>query len=95
MPKEKSTKNIVTDVIDGLQKLYDAKMKPVEELYLMSKFGEPTLKPADIAAKPFVMFLGQYSTGKTTFIKYSFLFLFFISSFPFSFFLFPFFVLEF
>jgi len=42
----------------------------VEELYKFDEFHSPLLRDSDIEAKPSVVFLGQYSTGKTSFIKY-------------------------
>jgi EH domain-containing protein 1 len=33
------------------------------------RFHAPEILPAELAAKPQVLLLGQYSTGKTTFIR--------------------------
>lgn len=70
----KSTKkvslNSVTSIIDGLKKLYIEKLKPLEVTYRFNDFCSPTLTSSDFDAKPMVMLLGQYSTGKTTFIKH-------------------------
>ncbi|KAL2495522.1 EH domain-containing protein 2 [Forsythia ovata] len=60
----------VTSVTDGLKILYNEKLKPLESLYRFNDFGSPVLTSSDFDAKPMVMLLGQYSTGKTTFIKH-------------------------
>ncbi|KAI4307954.1 hypothetical protein L6164_031078 [Bauhinia variegata] len=70
----KSTKNMslssVTSIIDGLKRLYNQKLKPLEVTYRFNDFVSPSLTSSDFDAKPMVMLLGQYSTGKTTFIKH-------------------------
>ncbi|CAI0379364.1 unnamed protein product [Linum tenue] len=60
----------VTSIIDGLKKLYLQKLKPLEVAYRFNDFVSPLLTNSDFDAKPMVMLLGQYSTGKTTFIKH-------------------------
>jgi GTPase SAR1 family protein len=39
-------------------------------MYLFHKFFHPLLKDSDFDAVPLIMLVGQYSTGKTSFIKY-------------------------
>ncbi|XP_060186375.1 EH domain-containing protein 1-like isoform X2 [Lycium barbarum] len=60
----------VTSVTDGLKRLYNEKLKPLELIYRFNDFASPILTESDFDAKPMVMLLGQYSTGKTTFIKH-------------------------
>ncbi|KAH0435512.1 hypothetical protein IEQ34_026593 [Dendrobium chrysotoxum] len=60
----------VTSIIDGLKRLYMEKLKPLEATYHFNEFVSPSLTNSDFDAKPMVMLLGQYSTGKTTFIKH-------------------------
>ncbi|MED6172728.1 EH domain-containing protein 1, variant 2 [Stylosanthes scabra] len=60
----------VTSIIDGLKKLYIQKLRPLEATYRFNDFVSPLLTNSDFEAKPMVMLLGQYSTGKTTFIKH-------------------------
>jgi len=60
----------VTSIVDGLKKLYLEKLKPLEIAYRFHDFALPMLTESDFDAKPSVMLLGQYSTGKTTFIKH-------------------------
>eukprot|EP01024_Parvocaulis_polyphysoides_P042938 TRINITY_DN39215_c0_g1_i2.p1 TRINITY_DN39215_c0_g1~~TRINITY_DN39215_c0_g1_i2.p1 ORF type:complete len:567 (-),score=77.55 TRINITY_DN39215_c0_g1_i2:391-2091(-) len=62
--------SLVTSVTDGLKQLYMTRIKPLEEAYKFGNFYSPYLEPSDFDAKPQVLLLGQYSTGKTTFIKY-------------------------
>lgn len=60
----------VTSITDGLKRLYNEKLKPLELTYRFNDFVSPSLTNSDFDAKPMVMLLGQYSTGKTTFIKH-------------------------
>uniref|UniRef100_A0A8C6MGQ6 EH-domain containing 4 n=1 Tax=Nothobranchius furzeri TaxID=105023 RepID=A0A8C6MGQ6_NOTFU len=57
-------------VTEGLQTLYHKKLLPLEETYLFHDFHSPALEGADFQSKPMVLLVGQYSTGKTTFIRY-------------------------
>ncbi|KAL7977821.1 hypothetical protein Chor_010773 [Crotalus horridus] len=57
-------------VSEGLRKLYRAKLLPLEEHYRFHEFHSPALEDADFDNKPMVLLVGQYSTGKTTFIRY-------------------------
>ncbi|CAH9082255.1 unnamed protein product [Cuscuta europaea] len=68
--KVQPTLTAVTSVIDGLKRLYNTKLKPLEATYRFNDFVSPALTSSDFEAKPMVMLLGQYSTGKTTFIKH-------------------------
>ncbi|XP_010252585.1 PREDICTED: EH domain-containing protein 1-like isoform X1 [Nelumbo nucifera] len=62
--------NSVTSIVDGLKKLYTEKLKPLEVTYHFNDFVSPLLTNSDFDARPMVMLLGQYSTGKTTFITH-------------------------
>lgn len=57
-------------VTEGLLSLYSKKLLPLEETYLFHDFHSPALEAADFQSKPMVLLVGQYSTGKTTFIRY-------------------------
>jgi len=61
---------VYPSVIDGLKKIYARSLKPLEELYRFDAFHMPIMRDSDFDAKPSVLFLGQYSTGKTSFIRY-------------------------
>lgn len=61
---------VFDNVLSGLKKLYKTKILPLEETYLFHEFHSPQLTDPDFDAKPLVLLVGQYSTGKTTFIKY-------------------------
>jgi len=57
-------------IFNGLKKLYRKKIRPLE---LSSKYGHfhsPPMSPSDFDSKPMVLLLGQYSVGKTSFIRY-------------------------
>ncbi|XP_046670507.1 EH domain-containing protein 3-like [Homalodisca vitripennis] len=57
-------------VSNRLKTIYQNKLLPLEEQYLFHEFHSPMLTDQDFDAKPMIMFIGQYSTGKTTLIKY-------------------------
>ncbi|GAB5588050.1 hypothetical protein Unana1_02950 [Umbelopsis nana] len=57
-------------VINGLKHIYNSKIKPLETTYNFEGFHSSPLTNSDIEAKPIVLLIGQYSTGKTTFIRY-------------------------
>ncbi|XP_005990842.1 EH domain-containing protein 4 [Latimeria chalumnae] len=57
-------------VSGGLKALYSRKLLPLEETYRFHDFHSPALEEADFDNKPMVLLVGQYSTGKTTFIRY-------------------------
>jgi hypothetical protein len=57
-------------VIAELKRLYKTKILPLEQLYRFDVFNSPHLTDAEFDSKPQVMLLGQYSVGKTTFIRY-------------------------
>ncbi|KAL4430913.1 hypothetical protein ABPG75_006169 [Micractinium tetrahymenae] len=59
-----------TSITDGLKRIYFTKIRPLEDVYKFGHFFSPLLSEGDFEAKPSVLLLGQYSTGKSTFIKY-------------------------
>jgi len=58
------------NVTAGLRDIYKNKLFPLEKEYFFHDFHSPALDDPDFDAKPMVMLVGQYSTGKTTFIRY-------------------------
>ncbi|XP_038641983.1 EH domain-containing protein 2-like [Scyliorhinus canicula] len=60
----------VHTVTQGLKDLYKSKLLPLEEFYRFHDFHTPSLEDADFDNKPMILVVGQYSTGKTTFIQY-------------------------
>lgn len=61
---------VFATVVDGLKKLYRNNILPLEEHYSFHSFHSPQLDDSDFDAKPMILLVGQYSTGKTTFIRY-------------------------
>ncbi|XP_026814356.1 EH domain-containing protein 1 [Rhopalosiphum maidis] len=57
-------------VLDGLREKYKSKLLPLELAYQFHDFHSPQLDDPDFDAKPMILLVGQYSTGKTTFIKH-------------------------
>ena len=61
---------VYENVAFGLKSLYRTKLLPLEEAYRYHDFHSPAMNDPDFDSKPMVLLIGQYSTGKTTFIKY-------------------------
>ncbi|OMJ18307.1 EH domain-containing protein 2 [Smittium culicis] len=61
---------IYSESIRELQQLYFEKITPLENAYNFDYFGYSKLAAQDIGARPMVLLIGQYSTGKTTFLEY-------------------------
>ena len=57
-------------VRDGLKLIYKSKIKPLEDAYRFHRFHSPALEEINFDCKPMILLVGQYSTGKTTFIRY-------------------------
>lgn len=66
----KKQPEVYDSVVEGLQKIYKTKLLPLEEHYDFHDFHSPRLDDPDFSAKPMILLVGQYSTGKTTFIRY-------------------------
>ena len=56
-------------IFEGLKQLYRKKVLPLEIATKYSHFASPPMGPSDFDAKPLVLILGQYSVGKTSFIR--------------------------
>lgn len=67
--KAKMSTKAVSSISDGLRKLYTKIVRPLEESFLFGQFHNQILRDNDFGAKPLVMLIGQYSTGKTTFVQ--------------------------
>ena len=68
--KKEQVAEIFESVTDGLKQLYRTKIRPIEEMYRFGDFYSPLLTDGDFDAKPMVLLMGQYSVGKTSFIRY-------------------------
>lgn len=61
----------VSQVSTGLREAYKKALLPVEEHSLFNEFHSPKMDYlSDFDACPVILLMGQYSTGKTSFIKY-------------------------
>uniref|UniRef100_A0A1I7UMX4 Dynamin-type G domain-containing protein n=1 Tax=Caenorhabditis tropicalis TaxID=1561998 RepID=A0A1I7UMX4_9PELO len=67
---KKKNKEVLETVSEGLRKIYKQKLLPLEEYHKYHDFHSPALDDPDFDAKPMILLVGQYSTGKTTFIRY-------------------------
>ena len=65
--KKHSIVNIV--IYFQLHTAYEKHLLPLEKETLFDKLCDPPYREADIQAKPILLMMGQYSTGKTTFIR--------------------------
>ena len=52
------------DIIGGVKAIYREKIRPLEEQYMVKEFHYPLLSDDDFEAKPMVLLVGSYSTGK-------------------------------
>uniref|UniRef100_A0A6I8PM00 EH domain-containing protein 1 n=1 Tax=Xenopus tropicalis TaxID=8364 RepID=A0A6I8PM00_XENTR len=68
--RRKKEPELFQTVSEGLRKLYTHKLLPLEETYRFHDFHSPALEDADFHNNPMVLLVGQYSTGKTTFIRH-------------------------
>ncbi|CAK9105878.1 unnamed protein product [Durusdinium trenchii] len=70
--KENAAKasQVYDSVTAGLQGFYRTKLLPIEKEHLFHQFYSPELTDADFASAPMILLMGQYSTGKTTFIRH-------------------------
>ncbi|CAD5231142.1 unnamed protein product [Bursaphelenchus xylophilus] len=68
--QKKEKEDVLESVSDGLKKIYKNKLLPLEEYYKFHDFHSPAMDDPDFTAKPMILLVGQYSTGKTTFIRY-------------------------
>jgi len=58
-------------IADRLKDVYKASVEPVEKRYRYDYFFEsPFLTDVEFDSKPMVLLIGQYSVGKTSFIRY-------------------------
>jgi EH domain-containing protein 1 len=57
-------------IFSGLKRLYRKKIRPLEVSSRYGHFHSPPLSPSDFDSRPMVLLLGQYSVGKTSFIRY-------------------------
>ena len=57
-------------VVRDLKALYKDKLVEIERSCKFNTFHHPEILDAELAAKPTLLLIGQYSTGKTTFIRH-------------------------
>ena len=68
--KRETEPQFYASVGDGLKRVYNDKLLPLESAYDFHEFVSPQLNEPDFDAKPMILLVGQYSTGKTSFIRY-------------------------
>ena len=66
---DKSSRELKSPLVTKKKKIYKEKILPLETYYNFHDFHSPKLDEPDFDAKPMVLLVGQYSTGKTTFIR--------------------------
>lgn len=65
-PKTVGDVNLVTG---ELKNLYFKRLLPIEKHYSFHHFHSPSYEDAEFDNQPMVLVIGQYSTGKTTFVR--------------------------
>jgi len=60
----------IKKVAKHLSSLYEENVKPLEESYMFNNTHTEALVEGDFTAKPLIITMGQYSTGKSSFIRY-------------------------
>lgn len=60
----------VSAIIQGVKRVYREKVAPLEARWHFENFHSASLTETDIEAAPMVLLIGQYSVGKTSFIRY-------------------------
>ncbi|KAK4871564.1 hypothetical protein RN001_015688 [Aquatica leii] len=70
LTKSSEKEEVYENVVQGLKNIYKNKLLPLELHHQFHDFHSPQLEDSDFDAKPMILLVGQYSTGKTTFIKY-------------------------
>lgn len=66
----KSEKELFETIKLQMTTLYKKQLHVLEQNYCFHDFHSPALTDADFSSKPMVLLIGQYSSGKTTFIKH-------------------------
>ncbi len=56
-------------LVEKLKSLYCQNVMPLEKHYMFDAFYSPPLGDADFEAKAMMLFVGQYSTGKSSMIR--------------------------
>lgn len=70
MPIFKKKDAALLHVLDELKEIYKSKILPHELYSDFHKLQSPILDDSSFTTNPMVLIVGQYSTGKTSFIKY-------------------------
>jgi len=66
----KSTSSKAEAILEGIAALYRNNIRDLENRFKFPDFHSPLMDDIDFLAKPIVLLVGQYSVGKTSFIKY-------------------------
>ena len=59
----------VNKVVEKLKDLYYNRLLPIEKQIQFNKFNNSEILESEMNSKPTILLIGQYSTGKTTFIR--------------------------
>jgi len=66
----KATAETFNNTSDCMKKLYKERMLPLESQFGFHSCHSPAMTEADFNAVPMVLLIGQYSVGKSTFVKH-------------------------
>jgi len=70
MKKNKQHGEIIDNVLGKMKHTYKTVLLPLEESSKFHEFHSSPLTEAEFTAKPMILLIGHFSSGKTTFIKY-------------------------
>ncbi|XP_075254146.1 uncharacterized protein LOC142345735 isoform X3 [Convolutriloba macropyga] len=68
--KQRLPKSLINTVTLRLKEIYHKSIRPLETLFKFEEMGLGSISEAVISAKPMVLFLGPWSTGKSTMINW-------------------------
>merc|ERR1712168_1398134 len=68
--KNKENAELIDTVLGKMKHTYKTVLLPLEENSKFHEFHSAPLTEAEFTAKPMILLIGHFSSGKTTFIKY-------------------------
>ncbi|XP_059155650.1 sarcalumenin-like isoform X2 [Physella acuta] len=70
MNSQLNAQEIANRTLNELLKIYESTIQPLEDAYRFSDLNKDSLLGAEIKAKPLILLIGPWSTGKTSLINY-------------------------
>nr|XP_006823804.1 PREDICTED: sarcalumenin-like [Saccoglossus kowalevskii] len=70
LDEQEENEKLFHNTLKNLKYIYKNSILPMEEAYKYTELGHQTITDGEITGKPMVLFLGPWSTGKSTMINY-------------------------